>query len=129
MTRQPHIFFIVLSAAFVPITADACARMQPVAAFVVLNDQDGDRALNLTEWLAASTGDNLIASFKLNDPEEFAHRPLLAHPIIQFYELERQQRCPALNPLNRQPENGKTAFSGCLLVYSMNAQTIRQPEN
>ena len=70
MTRQPHIFFIVLTAAFVPFSADACARMQPVAAFVVLNDQDGDRALNLTEWLAASTGDNLIASFKLNDPED-----------------------------------------------------------
>lgn len=87
MTRQPHIFFIVLSAAFVPITADACARMQPVAAFVVLNDQDGDRALNLTEWLAASTGDNLIASFKLNDPEEFALYDIDHNGVVEAREL------------------------------------------
>ena len=64
MTRQPHIFFIILTAAFAPLAADACSRMQPVAAFIMLNDQDGDRALNLTEWLAAGTGENLIASFK-----------------------------------------------------------------
>ena len=40
MTRQPHIFFIILTAAFAPLAADACSRMQPVAAFIMLNDPE-----------------------------------------------------------------------------------------
>lgn len=87
MTRQPHIFFIILTAAFAPLAADACSRMQPVAAFIMLNDQDGDRALNLTEWLAAGTGENLIASFKLNDPEEFAIYDIDRNGVVEAREL------------------------------------------
>ena len=87
MTRQPHIFFIILTAAFAPLAADACSRMQPVAAFIMLNDQDSDRALNLTEWLAAGTGENLIASFKLNAPEEFAIYDIDRNGVVEAREL------------------------------------------
>ena len=91
--------------------------MQPVAAFVVLNDQDGDRALNLTEWLAASTGDNLIASFKLNAPEEFALYDIDHNGVVEARELGfnsvryRTDPCERIQSSNFMNPNAKKSVA------------------
>lgn len=76
----------VLSAAFAPLAA-ACSQMQPVAAFIMLNDHDGDRALNLAEWEEADASGNLIVSFALNDPEEFSAYDIDSNGVVEAREL------------------------------------------
>lgn len=49
----------------------ACTQLPAVTAFIVINDRDGDRALNLNEWLNARSDENFIIDFTLNNQEEF----------------------------------------------------------
>ena len=82
MTRQPHIFFIILTAAFAP--------------------------------LAAGTGENLIASFKLNDPEEFAIYDIDRNGVVEARELGfnsvhyRTDPCERIQSSNFMNPNAKS---------------------
>lgn len=49
----------------------ACSYVPAAVAFVVINDKDGDKALNEQEWLNAHTDGNFVMDFPLNRVDEF----------------------------------------------------------
>ena len=85
MSKTTGLVFIALTS--MPIWAWACSQAQPTAAFILRNDNDSDQKLNLTEWLNAKTGHNLIASFKVGDPQEFARFDANKDGYIETREL------------------------------------------
>ena len=44
-------YLLIVVTSVLPEVVLACSQMQPVAAFVFKNDKNGDRALNLNEWI------------------------------------------------------------------------------
>lgn len=50
----------------------ACTTLPATLAFIVINDQNGDRALNEQEWLNAHISDNLELAFELNQQADFS---------------------------------------------------------
>lgn len=51
----------------------ACTQLPAATAFIVINDKDGDRALDLNEWLFAHSDENFQINFLLNNKDEFAN--------------------------------------------------------
>ena len=70
-----------------PTVSLACSQMQPVAAFISINDKNHDNTLNLEEWMNAHAGENLVVSFKMNNEAEFHRLDVNHNGIVNALEL------------------------------------------
>lgn len=81
--------------------AMACTQLPAVVAFIAINDQNNDRALNSNEWLNARGDINLAIDFKLNNLADFEHLDHDGNGKIEARELGFERVRYVQNPCER----------------------------